>query len=145
MVLAQSSSSFVTNSTTNNNGNHYRNSSRNSTSPPASLSMTTVDSVNGLLTVTKWAIENDVFLSDFVERYALPHLVVVTKGNGNSGNSYNLPIRNFAICFQTSKYNFPSIFSQNRFDTKKSLWNVSRQTTSGSGFRCGSSNFSVPG
>lgn len=88
MVLAQSSSSFVTNST-NNSGNNYHRSSRNSTTPPASLSMTTADSVNGLLTVTKWAIENDVFLSDFVERYALPHLVVVTKGKPETFHSFS--------------------------------------------------------
>lgn len=37
-------------------------------------------SVSYILSAAKWAIENDVFLEDFVRRYPLPHAAIVTRG-----------------------------------------------------------------
>uniref|UniRef100_A0A914W4K7 CABIT domain-containing protein n=2 Tax=Plectus sambesii TaxID=2011161 RepID=A0A914W4K7_9BILA len=37
-------------------------------------------SVSYILTAAKWAIENDLFLEDFVRRFPLPHTAIVTRG-----------------------------------------------------------------
>lgn len=44
------------------------------------MSSTTNGSPSLLLTTVKWSVEKDLFLADFVQRCALPHLALVTKG-----------------------------------------------------------------
>ncbi len=44
------------------------------------MSATNTSGSSLLLTMVKWSVENDLFLADFVQRCALPHLALVTKG-----------------------------------------------------------------